>query len=99
MTNKLNRHYVPEFQKFIDEKGKHYLNLIAYKMQTSERTIRRWYKQQSRPSNAERILLLRIMNGFKAGRNNGIRKNSSELSTIVENGQRFCEMPGCKLAY
>lgn len=68
MTNKLNRHYVPEFQKFIDEKGKHYLNLIAYKMQTSERTIRRWYKQESRPSNAERILLLRIMNGFKAGR-------------------------------
>lgn len=64
MTNKLHREYAPELKKFIDDKGIHYLNLIAYKMRTSERTIRRWYKQESRPSPAEKILLLRIINGY-----------------------------------
>jgi DNA-binding transcriptional regulator YiaG len=65
MTNKQYRKYIPELKKFIDEKGREYINLIAHKMMISERTVLRWYKQETRPSNAERMMLLRIIQGYK----------------------------------
>jgi len=64
MANKTQREYIPELKKFVDAKGREYINLIAHKMKTSERTVLRWYKQETRPSNAERMLLLRIMQGY-----------------------------------
>lgn len=64
MANKQHRQYVPELKKFIGDYGRDYINLIAHKMMISERTVLRWYKQETRPSNAERMMLLRIIQGY-----------------------------------
>lgn len=73
MSNKQNRQYIPELKKFIEEKGREYLNLIAYKMGVSERTLYRWYKQESRPSKTERSILLRIIRGYNAPKRKRVR--------------------------
>ncbi len=67
MSNKMNRQYVPELKEFIDQKGRKFINSIAAKMMISERTVLRWYQQATRPSNAERMMLLRIIKGYGKG--------------------------------
>ncbi len=65
MTNKTFRKAIPELKQFINKQGREYINLLAHKMMISERTVLRWYKQETRPSNAERTMLLRIIQGYK----------------------------------
>lgn len=66
MANKRHRKAIPELKKFIDIRGREYLNIIAAKLLVSERTVMRWYKQTTAPSPAEREKVLKIIQGYKS---------------------------------
>ena len=64
MKKNTGRRAVPKLKKFIDRMGRGYVNVIAAKMVVSEMTIRRWLKDTTRPSPAEREKLLKIIRGY-----------------------------------
>ncbi len=66
MTDKTFRKPIPELKRFVDKKGREYINLLAHKLMVSERTMLRWYKEDTRPAPAEKDKLLQIIKGYEA---------------------------------